>query len=718
MQRRRDGFGDRGLVGTDVARGGGRLAGRPLVRARMMDDEERSEGSGDDGTPGWKGRFVRGGERFGVEDSDDDYDTEDVWDVELTASVPARAGDPPSVMGRDDASGLTEKLSIELRTRGVEADMPKLAAPGLLQQMRDERRGPLGRFGGSTQIGLALVGSVLIWNVPKCVAHLGGFLANAFPGLGPVVAAVKALRGMGVGFNPGVCAACTTATFKIVALCVVVGRLMRAGKLPRDTPVVLSKLAFNLLLPTYMCTRVAATLNSTPLTLSLAALPVSAVLFVLLGGALGAVIVKTAAAVPGWYKQKRWHPTESPAGSAADIAEAAAGAVGIPGGGFVMNPAGRGGARRGEEEAAVAAEAGDEDQMARIGVACCAFGNTFTLPLVFLVEVLGPAYADRVAGYIALYLIGWSPALWTVGYMLLTGGSSGGRGGRREERGDGGRGASLKEKLVAAKETAALIVRETINPPLVGICTGVLIGVTPLRHYLIGGSAAHAAAVDSLPPELSLVAAATKALFELAVLIGGAALPGQTLVLASSFVKIKTPEEEEAEASEALSQAAAAAVAVSKGATRTAAGSGGGASWFGIRKQKMAAAATAAGNLTRRFVSSITSFLALSEADARALVIAALVRFGALPAAGVVMALALKAVNSPWYPVDPVVALVVLTMLAMPPAQNLVLLTNLKEETRNLAPRLAGLLLRMYVLAIPPTTVWLTVFMAAVGGAA
>ena len=37
---------------------------------------------------------------------------------------------------------------------------------------------------------------------------------------------------------------------------------------------VLSKLAFNVLLPAYMCTRVAATLNSTPLTLSLAALPV------------------------------------------------------------------------------------------------------------------------------------------------------------------------------------------------------------------------------------------------------------------------------------------------------------------------------------------------------------------------------------------------------------------------------------------------------------
>jgi predicted permease len=78
-------------------------------------------------------------------------------------------------------------------------------------------------------------------------------------------------------------------------------------------------------------------------------------------------------------------------------------------------------------------------------------------------------------------------------------------------------------------------------------------------------------------------------------------------------------------------------------------------------------------------------------------------------------ALALKAANSPWYPADPVVAIVVLTMAAMPPAQNLVLLTNLQENTRYLAPRLAGLLLRMYVLAIPPVTLWLTAFAAVTG---
>jgi hypothetical protein len=36
-----------------------------------------------------------------------------------------------------------------------------------------------------------------------------------------------------------------------------------------------------------------------------------------------------------------------------------------------------------------------EDPMNRIAVAASAFGNTFTLPLVFLVEVLGASYGDK-----------------------------------------------------------------------------------------------------------------------------------------------------------------------------------------------------------------------------------------------------------------------------------------------------------------------------------
>ena len=36
----------------------------------------------------------------------------------------------------------------------------------------------------------------------------------------------------------------------------------------------------------------------------------------------------------------------------------------------------------------------------------CAFGNSLTLPLVFLSALLPPAEAERAAGYVALYLVG------------------------------------------------------------------------------------------------------------------------------------------------------------------------------------------------------------------------------------------------------------------------------------------------------------------------
>ena len=286
-------------------------------------------------------------------------------------------------------------------------------------------------------------------------------------------------------------------------------------------------------------------------------------------------------------------------------------------------------------------------------------------------------FVYRIAGYIALYLIGWSPALWTFGYLLLTGGGE--KGGK-----DGGNGLGTRgSKWSSVFATCRKIIRELINPPLVGICLGTLIGVTPLRHVLIGGTAS-SIAPDQLPAELALIAAVAKALFELGVLIGGAALPGQTLVLASSFVKIPSPEEAARRQNQLL---------LCDSATHP---------------QTTTLAVKA-----RELVERAASLFKMGESDLRALLIAGVTRFAILPAIGVVGFIALRLVNSPWYPTDPIVALVVLTMICMPSAQNLVLLVNLREETRHLAPRLAGLLLRMYVLAIPFVTVWLTVFTAA-----
>lgn len=49
---------------------------------------------------------------------------------------------------------------------------------------------------------------------------------------------------------------------------------------------------------------------------------------------------------------------------------------------------------------------------------------------------------------------------------------------------------------------------------------------------------------------------------------------------------------------------------------------------------------------------------------------------------------------------------------AMPSAQNLVLLMQLRKSTQPLAPRMAALLLRTYALAIVPVTAWMIVFMS------
>lgn len=49
---------------------------------------------------------------------------------------------------------------------------------------------------------------------------------------------------------------------------------------------------------------------------------------------------------------------------------------------------------------------------------------------------------------------------------------------------------------------------------------------------------------------------------------------------------------------------------------------------------------------------------------------------------------------------------------AMPPAQNLAVVVNLRASTRFLAPRLAKLLLRLYVAAALPVTLWITIFVS------
>lgn len=51
--------------------------------------------------------------------------------------------------------------------------------------------------------------------------------------------------------------------------------------------------------------------------------------------------------------------------------------------------------------------------------AACMFGNSMTLPLVFMSSLLTGGPAERAVGYLALYQLAWSPMLWALGPRLL-----------------------------------------------------------------------------------------------------------------------------------------------------------------------------------------------------------------------------------------------------------------------------------------------------------
>jgi predicted permease len=244
------------------------------------------------------------------------------------------------------------------------------------------------------------------------------------------------LNALSYGFNVPIFIKCSTAIFKICVLCVVVSKLILKKRLPLETPVVVSKLAFNVLLPCYLCTRVAGTLTKTPLNQSLMVLPFGALSQVIAGTICGVVLTKLVVTMASLQKKKS---------------------------------SGGGGNRASNNNNSISAAAIDieckDDVMPRLGLAACAFGNTFTLPLVFLTEVLGAANADVIAGYIALYLVGWTPLLWTVGFLIIAGPAMSDAIVREKN--------PVKKCALQIRETGKRIVNELANPPFLAMVLGV-----------------------------------------------------------------------------------------------------------------------------------------------------------------------------------------------------------------------------------------------------
>ena len=501
--------------------------------------------------------------------------------------------------------------------------------------------------------------AVVVFNVP--------FVAQVLAKVNPLFSGF--LNALSYGFNVPIFIKCSTAIFKICVLCVVVSKLILKKRLPLETPVVVSKLAFNVLLPCYLCTRVAGTLTKTPLNQSLMVLPFGALSQVIAGTICGVVLTKLVVTMASLQKKK----------------------------------SSDGGGNRGSNNnnsisaAAIDIECKD-DVMPRLGLAACAFGNTFTLPLVFLTEVLGAANADVIAGYIALYLVGWTPLLWTVGFLIIAGPAMSDAIVREKN--------PVKKCALQIRETGKRIVNELANPPFLAMVLGVIIGTNaPLREFLVPGAKAFAASTSSgtlatiAPLEFSFIAGVAKAIYELAVNIGAAALPMQMLVLAASLVKVK---KEDLIEQEIINDAADDDIFRADDASASAKDD---ASWI-TGKTKASFLIEKATEI----VTNIRKGLVMDAPDFKALCVACVTRFIVLPIVCVSGFLALKNFFPHLIPKDKIAQMVLLTMSCMPAAQNLVVLAQLRDETRVFAPQLAGLMLRQYIFGILPCTLWITAF--------
>lgn len=114
-----------------------------------------------------------------------------------------------------------------------------------------------------------------------------------------------------------------------------------------------------------------------------------------------------------------------------------------------------------------------------------AFGNAGVLPLVFADALFrhDALLHARANSLVALYLLGWSPLFWTVGYSLL--------GSRSLAAADpGGPQLDVVERANMRREWWSAFRRRVLTPPILGCLAGLLVGsLPPLRALLLPASA-------------------------------------------------------------------------------------------------------------------------------------------------------------------------------------------------------------------------------------
>lgn len=293
-------------------------------------------------------------------------------------------------------------------------------------------------------------------------------------------------------------------------------------------------------------------------------------------------------------------------------------------------------------------------------IAACAFGNTVTLPLVILSGILSSNDASTASGFVALFTVGWSPFLWSYGFQMFS--STGGKSSHL----NGGKSRSFLQMCTTWFQ-------RIMNPPLYGILVGILIGGTPLVHIFFPVKDNVPSILRKTNGTLATIylgsIAFLQSAWEAASLLGSASVAVQVIVLALSL---------------------APSIPV-----------------FSSKKNNSYAGQADEYKSSKE--SGTTSQFVL---DSQVFWVITCVRLIAMPVAGLLIVKTLHGVDI--LPSNPVGILTILILSAMPSAQNLIVLLQLRSSTKSLAGVVADLLLRQYALSLVSLPLWVTAYAAVI----
>lgn len=443
--------------------------------------------------------------------------------------------------------------------------------------------------------------------------------------------------------------ATASASLKLLIICLAVKYLSDTKKIPANTSVVLARISFQLLIPCMLFVKVVQILAMQTLdTRLLLGMGAAAVLQIGIGSVWGRLLAPLVDEGDGGWLifNKRRRASHA-------VAEATSRAIGVATTKAALLPK---------------PERASKGFKSLVAMAS-AFQNSFTLPAVFLLSLLPGTVADRAVAYLGLYLLAWSPCLWSFGLYTI-------QKAYREEsiQSEAGRGGNEKFGFRD-------MMKNTLNPPVVAVFVAAALGLTPAGKALFGLQASTAA---TLPLELSILYYMFQNVYEVVQMLGEGTLPIQTLVLAASLLDSSSGRESRSNTLERKENED-----IDETESSTATGSGN----VGIVK------------------SIVGFFRGDSVVEARALTILATIRFVLMPTSAVLVYKLCSRIPL-FAPVlaDPIFMFVLAVQAVMPSAQNLLIALQLSPHTQGAAGGLARLLLKLYALAILPVTLWVTGF--------